>query len=421
MRKLLSFALVATTTYLPSAVFSSDFGMLFVNSSSLGVGYADWSTATNDASVTYTNPAALVELSHQQLMVNPLGIVGSTKFTGTSQTPTFAYPDSVVQHGSAHGSIEAFSPSFFFAKPLSERVTYGVGVTAPFGLGTKYSRRSMVRYAATTSQVVGIDLSPSLGFKFDEHFSFGAGFDVLYMKVVLDNVYGPPLSPLADSTLQNHVKGWGYGWHAGSLLKLSPQTRAGLTYYSIIRAKTEGYSAVDSPVGDHLRAIDQGIDAALPARADFSVQHDITSRWTAMATAFYTNWESFDQIVMRNTMTPMGQSLPVTIPFHYHNCFDYAIGATFKANDKWLLRSGLLYLNTPSNNRHRGVADPVGYATVVTVGVHYQQNDALGYDLGVGHSFFKTMPIHYTNPLTSLVGRSETQTTVIGGQLTWRM
>lgn len=421
MRKLFITVMAVSTACVSSASFSSDFGMLFVNSSSLGVGYADWSTATNDASVSYTNPAALVELSHQQLMINPLGIVGSTKFTGTSKTPIFPYPAPVVQHGSAHGSIEAFSPSVFFAKPLNERVTFGVGVTAPFGLGTKYSRSSMVRYAATTSEVVGIDLDPSLGFKFDEHLSFGVGFDVLHLNVILDNEYGPPLSPFGDSKLQNHVKGWGYGWHAGSLLKLSPQTRAGVTYYSIIRAKTEGYSAVSTPSGQNFRDIDQGINAALPARADFSVQHDFTPRWTAMATAFYTNWESFDQIVMRNTMTPFGRSVPVTIPFNYHNCFDYAIGATFKATERWLLRGGLLYLNTPSNDHDRGVADPVGSATVVTIGFHFQQNEALGYDFGVGHSFFKKMPIHYMNALTSLTGHSDTQTTVIGGQLNWKM
>ncbi len=421
MKKL--YSALFTVTYLcsPSLVFSSDFGMLFVNSSSLGVGYADWSTATNDASVSYTNPAALVELPHQQLMVNPLGIVGSTKFTGTSTTPPFPYPAPVVQHGTARGSIKAFAPSFFYSIPITDRVAFGIGVTAPFGLGTEYKRTSMVRYAATTSQVVGIDLDPSLGFKFDDHLSFGAGFDILHLAVKLDNQYGPPLSPAGDSKLRNHVKGWGYGWHAGSLLKISPQTRFGLTYYSIIRAKTNGFSEVDTPFNGWFKQDLQRINAALPARADFSAQHDLNARWTAMATMFYTNWESFDRIVMQNTMTPMGVSVPVTIPFNYHNGFDYSFGTTFRASEKWLFRGGLLILTTPSNNRDRGVGDPVGNANVVTLGFHYQQSEALSYDVGAGHSFFKKMKVNYTNPLTMLKGHSDTQTTVVGAQVNWNI
>lgn len=421
MRKLISAMLAMTALSMPSLVMASDFGMLFVNSSSLGVGYSDWSTAINDASVSYTNPAALVEIPHQQLMVNPLGIVGTTKFTGTSRTPSFLFPAPVVQQGTSHGTIKAFSPSFFYSRPITDRVTFGVGATAPFGLGTKYAATSMVRYAATKSQVVGVDLGPSLGFKFDEHLSFGAGFDILRVAVMLDNQYGPPLSFLGDSRLDNHLKGWGYGWHAGTLLKISSQTRAGLSYYSLIRAKTRGFSEVLTPFSVMYNDNQQRINANLPARADFSVQHDFTSRWTGMFTVFYTNWESFNQIVMKNTMTPFGTSVPVTIPFNYHNCFDYAVGATFKANERWLLRGGLLFLSTPSNDHDRGVADPVGSADVVTLGVHFQQNKALGYDFGVGHSFFKQMPIHYTNPLTSLTGHTNTQTTVIGGQITWNI
>ncbi len=421
MRKIYPAVLAVLSLNIPSSAFSSDFGMLFVNSSSLGVGYADWSTATKDASVSYTNPAALVELPHQQLMINPLGIVGSTKFTGTSTTPSFLYPAPVVQHGTARGSIKAFSPSIFYSKPMTDRITFGIGLTAPFGLGTKYNSTSMVRYAATTSQIVGLDLDPSLGFKFDEHISFGAGFDILHLDIILNNEYGPPLSAFGDSKLRNHVKGWGYGWHAGTLLKISPQTRVGLTYYSIIHAKTNGYSEVDTPSGVTLSQGSQRINAALPARANFSLQHDLNSRWTGMATVFYTNWESFDQVVMKSTMTPFGVSVPVTIPFNYHNCFDYAVGATFKATEKWLLRGGVLFLSTPSNNRDRGVADPVGSANVLTLGFHFQQNKALGYDVGVGHSFFKQMPIHYMNALTSLDGSTKTQTTVVGAQINWNI
>ena len=78
-------------------------------------------------------------------------------------------------------------------------------------------------------------------------------------------------------------------------------------------------------------------------------------------------------------------------------------------------------MGTPSNNHDRGIADPIGSATIVTVGAHFNATEQLGVDLGVGHSFFKQMPINYRNPLTALKGHTNAQTTVIGGQVNWKI
>jgi long-chain fatty acid transport protein len=167
------------------------------------------------------------------------------------------------------------------------------------------------------------------------------------------------------------------------------------------------------------RTSKQETSASLPARAQLSLQHDFTQRWTGMATVFYTNWRTFNQLILENTELPTGQTIPVTIPFNYHNCFDYAVGATFKATEKMSLRGGIQFMSTPSNNHDRGIADPVGSATILAAGAHFQPAENLGYDVGVGHSFFRQMPVNLITPLTSLIGHTKTQTTVIGGQITY--
>lgn len=383
--------------------------------------YADWASAASDASTAYTNPAGLVKLPHQQIVGNALGIAGTARFRGTAVTPPFPFPFTVVQSGETHSQIKAFLPSFYYSAPLNKRVAVGLGLTTPFGLGTNYgsSPSSLARYVSTRSQVVGIDVGPSLGVKITDRFSVGAGFDALHLAFTLNSMYGPPVSFPFDSRLENHLSGWGYGWHGGVLFDFSPETRIGLSYNSKISITTTGHSTVHVPLVGIFRTNQQETKAALPARAQLSVQHDFTQRWTGMATVFYTHWSTFKQITMEHTETPAGITIPVTIPFNYRNCFDYAVGASFKATPKMHLRGGIQFMSTPSNDKDRGIADPVGSATIVAVGAHFQPAENLGYDVGVGHSFFNQMPVNLVTPLSSLKGHTNTQTTAIGGQITW--
>lgn len=418
MRKL-SLACLCLTQGVTGSVLASDFNIPFVNTAGLGVAYADWASATADASVAYTNPAALTEVP-QQLMINPMGILGNAKFTGSAQTPAFPFLAPIRESGSASSSIHAFLPSFFYSRPISDRLSAGVGVTAPFGLGTNYGETSLVRYNATKSQVAGIDITPSVGFKVAKNVSLGVGFDAMHLAFELDSMYGPPFS-FGDAALTNKLSGWGYGWHAGTLIHVLPKTKIGISYNSLISIQTNGTSQVVLPSRTTFVAYNQSTKAALPAHVQFSAQQDFTDKIAGMFTVFYTNWSTFNQIVMTNTMTPFGTTQPVTVPFNYHNTFDYALGGSYKVNETWLLRAGVQLMNTPSNDVDRGVADPIGGAVILTVGTHIKQSDALSYDLGIGHSFFKQQSVNLSYDITSLQGHTNTQTTVLGAQLNWKI
>ncbi|MGL5743236.1 MAG: hypothetical protein ACRCXC_12240 [Legionella sp.] len=61
-------------------------------------------------STAYTNPSGLVKLPRKQIVGNALGIIGTAQFTGTAQTPSFPFPLTVTQSGTAHSQIKAFMP-----------------------------------------------------------------------------------------------------------------------------------------------------------------------------------------------------------------------------------------------------------------------------------------------------------------------
>lgn len=400
-----------------SSVFASDFNVPFINAAGLGTLYSDWASGAHDASTAYTNPAGLTQLPHTEWVFSFLGLAGSTQFSGTT-TPPFA--PSAPQDGTASSQLRGIFPSIYFSSPLASnnRVTFGVSETIPFALGTNYDKDSIVRYAGTRSQIVVMDTGPSFGFKVNDKLSLGLGLDFNRMTFMLNSMYGTPLS-VPDSESQNHLEGWGMGWHGGVLYKVSPTTRTGLSFNSMVVMHTTGDSEVFLANGNEVRTTDQESNAALPARTQLSLEHDLNSRWTVMGTLFYTNWRSLDKITLQHSMLPSGQTTPVTILLNYHNTFDYSVGVNFKATEKWLLRTGVQLLSTPSNNHDRSITDPVASATILGIGAHYQQNKQLGYDFGYAHAFFRQAAVNLATALTTASGHTNTNSNVLGAQVTW--
>jgi long-chain fatty acid transport protein len=402
---------------LSSSAIASDFSLPFINASGLGDAYADWATATDDASVAYSNPAALVRLNHQQLVIAPIGILGNTKFTGSTVSPPPPFP--LASNGSATSRIGAFMPSLYYASPKWHKLVFGFSETVPFALGTSYAKDAITRYLSTRTQIVVIDLSPSVSYEVTEKLSVGLGLDAARLAFTSNNMVRSPF-PGPDFESQNHLSGWGFGWHGGVLYDVLPKTRIGASFNSMMMFHSYGDSESYTTFGT-FRTTNQKAFAGLPARTQLSIHQDIDSRWAVMGTVFYTNWTTFQKLTLRNVILPGGGTTAITIPFEYHNTFDYSIGASFKATDKWLLRTGLQWMNTPSNNRDRGVADPIGSAIIWGLGAHYQQNATLGYDMSVGHSFFKQEPVNLVSPVATVSGHNNSQTTVIGAQINWNI
>lgn len=406
------FCIILSTLFtIPTSTYASDFNIPFINAADLGNTYAGWAASATDASTTYSNPAGLVKINHPQIVAGVLDIFGTTKFKGTTNSLFMS------ESGRAHGTLGGLLPVVYVAKPITSNVVFGFGINAPFGLGSNYHKDSIVRYFATRSQIVVADVSPSLGFVVNDKFSVGLGVDVERAYLTLDNMYGlPPIIP--DSEGQNHLFGTGVGYHAGALYQVTPATRLGISYNSQVMFHLSGSSEVYMPNNINFR-VHQKASTALPSYAQASIYSNLSPRWAAMATVFYTHWSVVQHILLKNTVLPGGITTPVRLPFEYHNTVDFALGLTAKANEKWLLRTGVTFYGAPSNDRDRTVADPIGRMILVGLGAHYQYSPCQGYDIGYAHDFFKQTPIHTVIPFNTANGHSNSQSNIIGVQGTW--
>ena len=109
----------------------------------------------------------------------------------------------------------------------------------------------------------------------------------------------------------------------------------------------------------------------------------------------------------------------------YKNSWNYAVGSNYHFNEKWILKTGVGYDQTPSNRTDRNVQVPDTNRLALAVGTHFQASQALGFDIGWSHLF--AMNTHLNNTMVigdqsaTAVGSVRSSADVYGVQMTWDM
>jgi len=440
---------IATTLLtFSSGVSAGGFQLFEQNAVDMGDFGAGGAALAEDASTAYFNPAGLIRINHQQLVISGDEVITDTQFSGTNTwttrapllPPGFAFTQSGsgVQAGGAN-----FVPAIHYVAPISDCFAFGFSVASPFGLETNYPETSVLRYSATKTDLTTIDISPSLAWKLTNKFSIGAGFDATHLDVDFDSIAGLPVVPgnpeAFDTLSKNSASAWGYGWHGGLLYQFDPGTRVGLAYHSQLSFNPEGKSKFVGPLasrvtpGGILISPNLSAQVTLPPWTELSAYHDINCQWAVESSIIYTQWNYFNKnLILKGvqavTVDPTtGMFIPAQInavvPENFHNTWRFAVGGNYRPIKPLLLRAGVGFDQTPVNNTDRNarLADSNRYA--VAVGAHYQLAKPVGIDVGWTHLFFKRTNINVATvtglQVSTANGNYQNHADLLGAQLTW--
>lgn len=405
------------------------------DAASIGNYHAGRAAIAADASTSYYNPAGLVRIPNQELVIGLVPITMDFLYDGTIAVGIIDVEGEPVAT-QAQGGTFNLVPDLHYSAPLLENLVFGFSVVVPFGLKTNYGEKSIVRYAGTLTSVQVIDASPALGFAITDKLSFGLGLDINKAKLEVDMV-ATLLDPVTDTDSKNTASSnVALGYHLGLLYQFTPQTRIGLAYQS----KTtyhfrEGDSKFEGPLAN-LESGDGGLQESdefetnftLPATTTLSIFHTINPIWDVMATISYTQWHVFDEVVLKNVSGVDEQNedsdhITVVIPQNYRNSWNYAVGANYHVNEQWFIRGGLGYDQTPSNDEDRNIQLPDGDRYVAALGIHYQALKTLGFDLSWSHFFAGDVSLDITQEVgaqvTTTNGNVHGNADVYGFQMTW--
>lgn len=359
---------------LSAGAWASGFNLMEQNASGLGNAYAGQAASAQDASTVYFNPAGLMRIEGEQVVLAGHLIRPSSKFTDQGSTAA------ALGTGGDIGGLN-FVPNAYYARDVGPGWKFGFGINSPFGLKTEYDNPWAGRSQALLSDLKTINLNPSLAWLLNDRIALGAGVSLQYIEAELTQWTGQ-LTTLKGDDIS-------FGYNLGALARLDNNTRIGLAYRSAIDHTLEG-KVSNHPGGDGpIKA-----DANLPGSASLSVVSRLNDAWEFLADATWTGWSSFDRLKVVRATT--GATV-TDIDESWDDTWRISVGANYRQNQKWLWRMGVAYDQGPvPDAQHRTPRIPDGDRIWLAFGGQYKVSDKGWLDVGYAHLFVETVKINHT-------------------------
>lgn len=375
-------------TLASTQLFASGFALNEQSISGMGTGFAGRSSSADDASTVFGNPAGMSRLKRQQVTGGFAAIDASTDINDASGT----------QSGTNKGDMVPLTgvPMGYYVKPIDDQWAFGLGVYAPFGLITDYENNFQGRNFGSKSEVKVVTFQPTVSYAFNDKVSIGFGPTINRLSGSLESSLTTPFSP-NDGNVKIKGDDIGYGYNFGLLVQATDTTRVGLTYHSKVKYKLEGHTEVDAGAGTPGFLLSDGrydasLDITTPESVDFSVTQQINDAWTVYAGSTWTRWSRLKEITVNNDVTSGGALNPtlfgtITEEQNWHDTWAYAIGTSYQLNKQWVLRTGLTFDQSPTNNQDRSPRIPTGDRTIFSLGAGWSPTEDLTID--VAYSYLK--------------------------------
>ncbi|MBK5400111.1 outer membrane protein transport protein [Pseudomonas sp. TH39(2020)] len=389
---MLKTTLSLAVTLASTQIFASGFALNEQSISGMGTGFAGRSSSADDASTVFGNPAGMARLKGQQITGGIAAIDASTDISDTSGRSS----------GTNKGDMVPFTsvPMGFYTNKLNDEWSIGLGVYAPFGLITDYENGFQGRAFGSKSEVKVITLQPTVSYAFNDKVSIGFGPTINRISGTLESDIALPIPRTGDNNVEIKGDDTALGFNAGILVQATDTTRVGLTYHSKVNYKLDGHTDVTAGTGVPPQLLksnryDASLKIETPESYDLSVTQDMNDAWKLYAGATWTRWSRLKDITVNNegVTAPSGGALAPQIlgtikeDQNWHDTWAYAVGTSYQLNKQWVLRTGLSFDQSPTNNTDRSPRIPTGDRTIFSVGAGFNPTD--DWTIDVAYSYLK--------------------------------
>ncbi len=337
-------------------------GFLIFEQGTKAMGMAGAFTAqADDPSALFHNAAGIAFQNKRDFYLGGTLVTGQADFDGAAPFPGPGVTEQTEK-------LQEMVPHFYWVEPINDRLSFGLGLNAPFGLSVEWKNKDEFtgRFISTLSSLTAIDLNPTIGWKASDNFGIGIGVIARFSEVELKRNFlaQPPLVPTPLEIAKTDLTGGfdqGYGFNIGLLHKYNNSFHWGFQYRSKLEIEYDGELVLDQiPTG--IAPIDAAIAGVLPfgqpiggaVAVEFP---DIASLGLGFATSAsswlefdinWTGWSTFDSLVIAID-SPVLPDLE--LQQEWDDVFQYRIGFRFNSSPKSQWRFGYIYDETPQPER----------------------------------------------------------------------
>jgi long-chain fatty acid transport protein len=361
---------------------ASGFGIYTQSASSLGQGSAVVAH-TDSPSTIFFNPALMNKLGGTQVELGTTLLFPNREFQSASGS-TFETEDTVY-----------FPSTFYITHKFSDKISAGLGVFNPFGLGTDWGETWEGRYLATKSEMATYNINPAVSVQVLPWLSLAAGLDILILDAKLQNkinLTGATMGAfgsLPDANQKFDGDGTGVGFNVGLAADLTKDISLGFSYRSEISVDPEGDvsfaipGSIPEPLYSGLRSTftDSGAKThiTLPQQIYAGVAYKGLPRWIFEAGMRWEGWSSFKHLKVN-----LDNGLSQVQARNWDDTFAIDFGAQYKLNDRVTLRGGYLFGENPVPDDTFEPAIPDSDTHLFCIGSSFAF-DKLGFDLAYAY------------------------------------
>lgn len=313
----------------------------------------------DDASAVYYNPAGLSRLAAPEV-INNIYIAHATM---VADGPGF--------RESSDGRIYAV-PSFFGALPLQsiDHVVLGVGVYSPFGLGSRWGDDTNSAMFASLGEIRLVNVNPTVAWQLAPTLAVGAGINYFDTRAISRSVH-----PILGE-LDFDMEGDGWGWNVGMQWQCSDTVTLGATYRSQVRVDYDGDVDID---GFGFRGSAR-TKLEFPKNAALGVGWQANAKLRIEVVAEWTDWSVNGAQVIHHNAPPLLLPQPLVAAQDWSDSWVLMLGAEYALTDRWTLRSGYGFNETPVPRALASPALPQGDTHAVAFGVGCKLSERITLD-----------------------------------------
>lgn len=394
MRSVRHVAAVVALLLAPTIALGSGFALFEHGARGVAMGGAFGATA-NDPTALYYNPAGLAFLEGTQVAAGAYFITLASDFKGANPYPGASYK--------ASQKSQIFYPPHIYATgALSGNLRWGIGLNAPFGLGTWWEDDFAGKFITKRTDLKIFNLNPTLAYKISDSFSIALGADYFITNVDLTRSI-PAVNPFTQQVAevgQVHMytrQQTGLGWNVAMLGHLGGGFSAGLAYRSKVKVDMEGkasfvqfrtgYADFDTIVATQIPFNENptaktGIDFPDEVRVAFAWHNDV---WRVEADWVRMGWSSFKELPITLPKYPQLSSVR---PENYQDSRTYRLGFEYGGGKAWAWQLGFLYDESPVPTETVSPILPDAKRTGISIGFSKNLSPNTRFDVGFLHLIF---------------------------------
>lgn len=377
-----------------------------------------FSAYADHVTTIYYNPAGLSGLEGVQISGGATLIAPRTSFRNLSPL------------GPAGEKFEMedenfWVPNFFASYQITENLTAGIGIYAPFGLGTKWEEDWIGRGSSIEADIQTLFANPALGYKLPDfgigEIKIGAGLRVAFMGEVKLSRALRQFTPEASFALEGDLKEPAFGFNAGILYKPVEDITLGFTYRSEVKTEFEGSGEFRSLPGNSFVPVEGSTVIDLPASWVAAVNVRSIEGLTLELDYVWWGWSSYDELAIEFDDEVAGLGITETVSErNYKDSWQLRLGAEYTDLPIEILtvRAGLAYDKNPIREEYVDATLPDADRWLLSAGLTFQVTDYL--DVDASYIFIRSKERRVENTIEGLDGVYNTHANLPGLGITMK-